>query len=57
MELIALNDEPLNNDAAEMAGFASVMLLAFLFSKNQRTVADDVVKCRGKLRLWESEAR
>jgi len=49
VECIALNDEPCEMDPAEMTGFASVMVVAMLFGKDQRTVAEDVVRLRRRL--------
>lgn len=57
IEMIALNDEPLEMDADAMVGFATVMLLGFLFGKEQEEVARDVVKFRKRQLSLEKELR
>jgi hypothetical protein len=46
IECIAHNDEPEERDAAEMVGYASVLVIAYIFDKEQDVVANDVVRYR-----------
>lgn len=53
---IALNDEPLDENVDSVAGYISTLLLADLFNKVPRVVAEDIVKFRKTvpepLRQW-----
>jgi hypothetical protein len=46
VEAIALNDEPNCLDIDEMSGYASVLVTAITFGKDQDQVAADVVRWR-----------
>jgi len=48
IEIIALNDEPLETDVTVIAEQISVMLLGDLFGKDYLKVAQDVLKFRRK---------
>jgi hypothetical protein len=48
VEIIALNDEPLEMDAEQMIGTATVLLLASLFDVTQKKVAADVIAYRAR---------
>lgn len=50
---IALNDEPYEMSAENMSGYASVHVLAEVFDKDERKVAEDVIRFRRK----EGDAR
>jgi hypothetical protein len=56
IELIALNDEPLEMDAEAMAGFASVVVVAEIFGVHQDRVARDVVRWRVRYLAREAAA-
>lgn len=50
VDWIANNDNPGDkDDAMELAGYATVALVADMFGKNALNVAQDVVKRRGQL--------
>jgi hypothetical protein len=46
VEWIGYNDEPGSNDVEEISEFISTLLLADLFGKNPRNVAEDIVRWR-----------
>jgi hypothetical protein len=52
---IALYDEPREMDAHEMSGYASVHVLAEVFNKDEKQVAEDVIKQRYKQLEWDAK--
>ena len=54
---IALYDEPREMDAGNMAGYASVHVLAEVFDKPESKVAEDVIKQRYKQLEWDAQDR
>ena len=51
---IAFYDEPREMDAENMAGYASVHVLAEVFDKDEKIVAGDVIKQRYKQLEWDA---